>query len=234
MGTLKEAFHLPMGFPLRRWQLLPLALMGLSGPAALGQTLGTMGVNTPGVNSDACRTMVVPLVYVITLLVGLGTFLGLYLVKRRLTKEGWSLANALSEPTRLTIPAEMRWTDSGGDRLAMGAGTTSASKVLRSADGTPVALTLLEASSSRMIATLGGLAILMLYMGFGIFALYSFGLTCQLPASMPAVTTFLLSGLSLFAPYVANKISTAIQPGIRSASRGQASGETQTADQAVP
>jgi GH24 family phage-related lysozyme (muramidase) len=92
-----------------------------------------------------------------------------------------------------------------------------------------VALTLLEASSSRMIATLGGLAILMLYMGFGIFALYSFGLTCQLPASMPAVTTFLLSGLSLFAPYVANKISTAIQPGIRTSTAGQASGLEQMA-----
>lgn len=223
-----------MAFHLRRWQLLPLALMGFSGPAALGQTLGAMGVNTPGVNTDACRTMAVPLVYVLTLIVALGTFFGLYLVKRRLTKEGWSLANALSEPTRLTIPAEMRWTDSGGDRLAMGSGASNGSKVLRGADGTPVAMTLLEASSSRMIATLGGLAILMLYMGFGIFALYSFGLTCQLPASMPAVTTFLLSGLSLFAPYVANKISTAIQPGIRSASRGQASGETQTADQAVP
>jgi hypothetical protein len=52
-------------------------------------------------------------------------------------------------------------------------------------------MTLLEASSSRMIATLGGLAILMLYMGFGIFALYSFGLTCQLPPSMSAVSTFL-------------------------------------------
>lgn len=213
-----------MGFPLRRWQLVPLALMGFSGPAALAQTLERMGgVSAPGVNTDVCRTMATPLVYAITLLVALGTFLGLYLVKRRLTKEGWSLANALSEPTRLIIPAELRWTDSGGDDSAM-ASQTSARKVIRRADGTPVALTLLEASSSRMIATLGGLAILMLYMGFGTFALYSFGLTCQLPASMPAVTTFLLSGLSLFAPYAANKISTAIQPGIRSTSAGQASG----------
>jgi GH24 family phage-related lysozyme (muramidase) len=217
-----------MGSHIRHWHLLPLALMGFSGPVALGQTLGTMGVNTPGVNTDACRTMAVPLVYLLTLIVALGTFLGLYLVKRRLTKEGWSLANALSEPTRLTIPAELRWTESGGDQLAM-ASRSSAGKVLHGADGNPVALTLLEASSSRMIATLGGLAILMLYMGFGTFALYSFGLTCQLPASMPAVTTFLLSGLSLFAPYVANKVSTAIQPRIRSASAGQA-----RVDQTVP
>lgn len=224
MANLRAASRSCMGFPFRRWQLVPLALMGFSGPAALAQTLGRMGGgDAPGVNTDVCRTMAMPLVYAITLLVTLGTFFGLYLVKRRLTKEGWSLANALSEPTRLIIPAELRWTDSGGDDLAM-ASQTSARKVIRRADGTPVALTLLEASSSRMIATLGGLAILMLYMGFGTFALYSFGLTCQLPASMPAVTTFLLSGLSLFAPYAANKISTAIQPGIRSASAGQARG----------
>lgn len=231
-----------MGFRIQHWQLLPLALLGLSGPAALAQTLDRLGgVDTPGVNTDACRTMAVPLVYGITLIVALGTFLGLILVKRRLTREGWSLANALSEPTRLTIPAEMRWTQSGGDQLAM-ATKTSATKVLKRDDGTPMAITLLEASSSRMIATLGGLAILMLYMGFGIFALYSFGLTCQLPASMPAVSTFLLSGLSLFAPYVANKISTAIQPNIRSGSAGQASGmernatpsSAPSADQTLP
>jgi len=222
----------PRWQPMRRWSLLPLALMGLSGPRALGQTLGAMGVNTPGVNDGSCRTMALPLVYGLTLMVTVGAFVALYLVKRRLTKEGWSLANALSEPTRLTIPVEMRWTDSGGDRMALGLGASASSKVIRGADGTPMAMTLLEASSSRMIATLGGLAILMLYMGFGSFALYSFGLTCQLPASMPAVSTFLLSGLSLFAPYVANKISTAIQPNIRSSSVGPATPPSPT--QIVP
>lgn len=205
-----------------RWRLLPLVLMGLSTPATLGQTLGAMVVNTPGVNDASCRTMDLPLVYGLTLIVTLGAFVAIYLVNRRLTKEGWSLANALSEPTRLTIPAEMRWTESGGDRMALGLGAAASSKVIRGADGTPVAMTMLEASSSRMIATLGGVAILMLYMGFGSFALYSFGLTCQLPASMPAVSTFLLSGLSLFAPYLANKISTAIQPNIRSSAGGPA------------
>ena len=59
-------------------------------------------------------------------------------------------------------------------------------KVLCASNGTPMAVMLLEASSSRMIATPGGLGISMLSMGFGTFALYSFGLTCQLPASMPA------------------------------------------------
>ncbi|MFM7235961.1 MAG: glycoside hydrolase family protein [Cyanobium sp.] len=210
----------------RGWRLLSLALLGLSAPGALAQTLSAIGVNSPGVNDSSCRTMEVPVVYAITLIVGLGTFIGLHLVKRRLTKEGWSLANALSEPTRLTIPVDWRWTESAGDRESIGPQSSAAGKTIRSADGTPIGMTLLEASSSRMLAILGGFAILMLYMGFGLFALYSFGLTCQLPASMPAVTTFLLSGLSLFAPYVANKISTAIQPGIRSASRGSTPAST--------
>lgn len=238
VGTFRAASALRMGFqprlpwsslaapaialsrwhPLRRWRLLSLALIGLSTPGALGQTLTAMGAHTSGVNDGSCRTMALPVVYVITLAVALGAFFGLVLVKQRLGKEGWSLANALSEPTRLTIPVEWRWTESAGDQLTVG--SSAARKELRAPDGTPMAVTLLEASSSRMIATLGGLSILMLYMGFGTFALYSFGLTCQLPSSMGAVTTFLLSGLSLFAPYVANKVSTAIQPNIRSGSQG--------------
>jgi hypothetical protein len=208
--------------------------MGLSAPTALGQTQLTMGVNSTGLNNPDCRTMVLPMVYGLTLIVALGTLISLYLVKRCLTKEGWSLANALSEPTRLTIPAELRWTESAGDQLSMTTGAVASKKILRRPDGSPMAMTLLEASSSRMIATLGGLAILMLYMGFGIFSLYSFGLTCQMPATMPAVTTFLISGLSLFAPYVANKISTAIQPNIRNGSRGDAATPAQAPTTAQP
>ena len=252
VGTFRAASALRMGFqprlpwsslaaptialsrwhPLRRWRLLSLALMGLSTPGALGQTLGAMGANTPGVNDGNCRTMALPVVYMITLAVALGAFFGLVLVKQRLSKEGWSLANALSEPTRLTIPVEWRWTESAGDQLTVG--SAAARKELRAPDGTPMAVTLLEASSSRMIATLGGLSILMLYMGFGTFALYSFGLTCQLPSSMGAVTTFLLSGLSLFAPYVANKVSTAIQPNIRSGSQGDVAAAAEAAPASPP
>jgi len=204
------ALRLHRRWPGRGWRLLPLALMGLSAPAVLAQVPAASGVMAPGVEDALCRTMATPVVYGFTLLVALGTFAGLYLVKRRLTKEGWSLANALSEPTRLTIPLEWRWTESAGDQAST-SHAASSSRVLRGPDGTPMGVTLMEASSSRMIATLGGLAILMLFMGFGTFALFSFGLTCQLPAAMPAVTTFLLSGLSLFAPYVANKASAALQ-----------------------
>jgi hypothetical protein len=43
--------------------------------------------------------------------------------------------------------------------MAIGQGATGSSQVIRGADGTPMALTLLEASSSGMIATLAGLGI---------------------------------------------------------------------------
>jgi GH24 family phage-related lysozyme (muramidase) len=65
----------------------------------------------------------------------------------------------------------------------------------------------MEASTSRLIALAGSVAILLIYVGFGVFSLYTYGLTCQMPASTVAVSTFLYSGLTLFAPYVANKFS---------------------------
>ncbi|MEB3350181.1 MAG: C39 family peptidase [Cyanobacteriota bacterium] len=69
-----------------------------------------------------------------------------------------------------------------------------------------------DPSSSRLIAMAGMLVILLLYLGFGVFALYNFGMTCTMPASTSAVTGFLYSGLTLFAPYIANKFSNVFRP----------------------
>jgi GH24 family phage-related lysozyme (muramidase) len=69
-----------------------------------------------------------------------------------------------------------------------------------------------DPSSSRLIAMAGMLVILRLYLGFGVFALYNFGMTCTMPASTSAVTGFLYSGLTLFAPYIANKFSNVFRP----------------------
>jgi GH24 family phage-related lysozyme (muramidase) len=144
----------------------------------------------------------------------IGTFTALIAMRRRLGKEGWSLANALSEPTRLTIPIDPRWSQSQGDHQADQGGTAGISAVgVGSAnEGPPAALTILEASSSRLIAMVGMVVILLTYLGFGIFSLYTFGLTCQMPASTAAVTSFLYAGLTLFAPYAANKVSGILQP----------------------
>lgn len=133
-----------------------------------------------------------------------GVVLILGLIYWRLQHGGWSLANAASEPTTLRIPLDENWSQSLGDRNSLlGKGTPI---------GPVVSLTVMEASSSRLIALAGMVAILFIYVGFGVFSLYTYGLTCQMPASAVAVTTFLYSGLTLFAPYVANKVSGLLQP----------------------
>ncbi|MEB3317364.1 MAG: C39 family peptidase [Cyanobacteriota bacterium] len=126
------------------------------------------------------------------------------LVYWRLQHGGWSLANAASEPTTLRIPLDANWAQSLGDKKSFSGSMDP--------KGPVVSLTLMEASSSRLIALVGMVAILFIYVGFGVFALYTFGLTCQMPASTVAVSTFLYSGLTLFAPYVANKVSGLLQP----------------------
>jgi GH24 family phage-related lysozyme (muramidase) len=143
---------------------------------------------------------------VITISVGIlmSIVLILGLIYWRLQHGGWSLANAASEPTTLRIPLDANWAQSAGDRKSLLGG--------RDPHGPVVSLTVMEASSSRLIALAGMVCILFVYVGFAVFALYNFGLTCQMPASTLAVTTFLTSGLTLFAPYVANKVSGLLQP----------------------
>ena len=53
----------------------------------------------------------------------------------------------------------------------------------------------------------GMIVILLLFIGFGVFALFSFAKTGNMPESMDNVVDFLLAGLTLFAPYVVNRFS---------------------------
>lgn len=201
------------------WVVPGLALAGL--PAALAEwpahaepaasaspgtaavTAAVAAAGTP--LADNCRTMGPALVSLVCACVFLGSLAVMVGIFRALRKQGWSLANALSEPTRLLIPDQAGWSNSQGDRQAVDAG-----------GGGPVtSLQLMEASSSRLIALLGSVAILLLYLGFGVFTLFDFGLTCNLPATLGTITNFLYAGLALFAPYVANKISSLFRPGAK-------------------
>ncbi|MFO0031558.1 MAG: lysozyme, partial [Cyanobacteriota bacterium] len=173
-----------------------IVLFGLTLPAAAQEQVnGAAGL---------CQSMGPEAVMAISGGVLFGVVLILGLIYWRLQHGGWSLATAASEPTTLRIPLDENWAQSLGDKKSLlGA---SAPK------GPVVSLTVMEASSSRLIALAGMVAILFIYVGFGIFSLYTYGLTCQMPASAVAVTTFLYSGLTLFAPYVANKVSGLLQP----------------------
>jgi GH24 family phage-related lysozyme (muramidase) len=173
-----------------------LLLFGLALPAASQEQFAA---------ADAlCRSMGPRMVITISLGILLSVVLILGLIYWRLQHGGWSLANAASEPTTLRIPLDANWAQSAGDRKSF-LGT-------KDPHGPVVSLTVMEASSSRLIALAGMVCILFVYVGFAVFALYTFGLTCQMPASTVAVTTFLTSGLTLFAPYVANKVSGLLQP----------------------
>ena len=132
---------------------------------------------------------------IVLVMIGLLGLVGLsvlFIIKRALEAPAstWSLAEALSEPETVTVTA---------------------------ADGTPVrengttgpvlTATRLVASTSRLIAFMGLFGILLLYVGFGGVALYYFGTGQSPPAGMDEVRAFLLSGLTLFAPYLVNKFA---------------------------
>jgi hypothetical protein len=66
----------------------------------------------------------------------------------------------------------------------------------------------MRASSSRLVAFMGMLAILLLCIGFRIVTLYQFAMTGRLGSSIDRVVPFLVAGITLFAPYAVNKFST--------------------------
>jgi GH24 family phage-related lysozyme (muramidase) len=183
--------------------LLPLALAALVLPAAAQQA------QVSGA-SEACATMPQPVVALIVLAVCLAVVLCLSQIALLLKRSRWSLANALSEVIELKVPVDAAWTSSQGDLQARMESRQAAG--IATATETPTLLKVLEPSSSRLIALVGMVVILLMYVGFGLFALYTFGLTCQMPSSTGSVTSFLYSGMALFAPYVANKVSEVFRP----------------------
>lgn len=136
------------------------------------------------------------LLYMVLMVVLFGILFCIGAVKASLDKhKSWSLADALSEE---------------GDATVVGA-TPLAGAVVGDPPAQPAAtpvVTTLHASSSRLIAFLGSIVILFLFLGFGIVALYDFATTGTLPSSTSSVKDYLLTGLTLFAPYAVNKFSS--------------------------
>ena len=131
-------------------------------------------------------------VYLVILVVLFGTLLSLVLIRSALHRSEWSLADALSEETEVTATV---------------VGADSQKKPLLEGDK-PVTITEMRASTSRLIALMGMMAILLMFVGFGSFSLYSFALTGAMPAQIDKVIYFLMSGMTLFAPYVVNKFAS--------------------------
>jgi hypothetical protein len=147
--------------------LLPLALAALVLPAAAQQA------QLSGA-SEACATMPQTAVALIVLGVLLAVVLSLNQIAQLLKNSRWSLANALSEVIELKVPLDAAWTASQGDLQA--SLESRPQGAVSSAAETPTLLRVLEPSSSRLIALVGMVVILLMYVGFGLFALYTFGL----------------------------------------------------------
>lgn len=145
----------------------------------------------PATSGKASETVVLAVIAILAL-VGMAALVAINAALGR-TKT-WSLSDALSEESDLPVK------DAQGN-IVMNAGPPQA----------PVLAPVMVASTSRLIALYGMFAILLLYLGVGVFVIYDVGTGQGLPQDLGKVETFLASGLTLFAPYVVNKFASVFQ-----------------------
>lgn len=107
--------------------------------------------------------------------------------------EKFSLADVLSEEVSITL-LDKDGVPVGEDGKPLAAGAKL------------VMVTVLRGSSSRVIAFMGMMVILLLFMGFGIFSLFIFATTEKIPNS-ENILYYLVGGSMLFVPYGANQFS---------------------------
>lgn len=138
--------------------------------------------------------------YGVPVVVLLGSLLAILAVQRALKPGTWSLADALSE--EVSLPSWKETTDAAGVKTR---------EPVLDKDQKPILVPEMRASTSRVIALMGMVVLLFMYIGFGVFALFGFGRTGQLPKEIEGVVSFLLAGMTLFAPYVVNKFSSLFQ-----------------------
>jgi hypothetical protein len=138
--------------------------------------------------------------YILVAAVALAVVYALQLCYHSLTRAtGWSLTDALSEEVTLTqMDAEGKPVLAPSPLPSPGAPEVAP---------VPLTVTTLKASSSRFIALIGTISILMLYIGFGLASLDKFVTDSKIP-EMAETTKFFYAGLVLFAPYIVNKFSS--------------------------
>jgi len=125
------------------------------------------------------------------------------LAVRKALPTTWSIGDALSEPVDFPV---MRLSTSDKDENGK-----PVSEPIEGSDKKPVMLPKMTASSSRLIAFMGMIVMLIIFIGFSTIAIYGFAKTGTIPDSFDKVSTFLTSGLALFAPYAVNKLAAAVK-----------------------
>ena len=131
-------------------------------------------------------------VYTIIGVVLFGSFLAILFIRAALSNTNWNLGDALSEEVEISLT-----TNADGKK-----------EVRLDASGKPTMVTEMSASVSRLIAMMGMMVILFMFIGFGTFTLYSYSMTGEMPLSTDMVIKFLAGGLTLFAPYLVNKFAS--------------------------
>lgn len=132
------------------------------------------------------------LIYAVIGIIFIGSLISVVLIRSALSDSKWSLGDALSEEAKVT---SLEADGNGGFKPRLDAA------------GNPVMITELRASSSRMIAFVGMLLILLMFLGFGIFSIFSFAKTGVMP-NTENIVNFLVAGLTLFAPYLVNQFAS--------------------------
>ena len=128
----------------------------------------------------------------LVVIVGLITAVALIMIYRNIRRAtDWSLTEALSEE----VPVGPVVKDAAGVPL-------------RDNEGKIQHETVMKASSSRLIAFFGTIVIMMLYIGAGLAVLKNVAADGTIPQDTEKLTTFFVSGMVLFAPYVVNKFSS--------------------------
>lgn len=138
-------------------------------------------------------------VYTVIGVVICGSIIAMWLIRAALNKANWNLGDALSEEVEISDVT----TNAGSKEEA----TAVESKPAKSDEVKPPMVTVMRASISRLIALMGMMVILFIFIGFGVFSLYSYAFTGEMPDSTDKVIQFLTGGLTLFAPYLVNKFA---------------------------
>ncbi len=127
-------------------------------------------------------------IYLVIIIVLAGVLISMLIIRVSLAENKWSLSDALSEGIELTLMENNK-------------------PVTDPSTKEPVVIKKLYPSSSRLVALVGMIIIMFMFLAFGSFALFGFAKTGQMPESINSVVKFLVTGLTLFAPYAVNKFS---------------------------
>jgi uncharacterized membrane protein len=129
------------------------------------------------------------LIYGIIIVSGFAALFGALTTISILRRSAWSIAEAMSEGTEVTL------FDAAGNPVL-------------DAAGKPQTVTKMAASSSRLIAFLGLIAILTLFVAQGMILLWKSAHGGDITGDAEQFATYLVYGSVMFAPYVVNKFSS--------------------------